>query len=111
MSGHSRSSRSSIGAGTYSLRDAALLLHVHYGKLRRWAAGYWYSAADEDRFSAPVVPANADELDERILSFYDLMELAVVAFFRGQGVSMPVVRAARRRLTPFAIVTQKFNSY
>src|SRR5580692_191914 len=95
MSG--RSNRPSLGAGTYSLRDAALLLHLRYGKLRRWAAGYWYSGAAEDRFSEPVVPADADELDERILSFHDLMELAVVAFFRGQGVSMQVVRAARAR--------------
>jgi len=91
------STKSTIGAGTYSLRDAALLLHLPYGKLRRWAAGYWYSATDEDRFSEPVVPISHDELDERILSFHDLMELAVVAFFRGESVSMSVVRAARAR--------------
>jgi uncharacterized protein (DUF433 family) len=88
-------SRSAIGAGSYALRDAAMLLHMPYGKLRRWAAGYWYSAADEERFSEPVVPGEVDELDERVLSFYELMELFVIGFFRRQGVSMPVVRAAR----------------
>jgi uncharacterized protein (DUF433 family) len=97
------------------LRDAALLLHIHYGKLRRWAAGYWYSAAAEDRFSEPVVPADADELDERILSFRDLMELAVVAFFRGEGVSMQVVRAARARAqrlfgTEYPFATERLHT-
>jgi uncharacterized protein (DUF433 family) len=33
----------------------------------------------------------------QVLSFYELMELFVVAFFRNEGVSMPVVRAARQR--------------
>jgi uncharacterized protein (DUF433 family) len=87
--------RTTIGVGTYSLRDAALILRLPFGKLRRWAAGYWYSASDEDRFSAAVVPGEADEMDERILSFSELMELAIVGFYRGEGVSMPVIRAAR----------------
>lgn len=87
--------RTAIGVGTYSLRDAALLLHIPYAKLRRWAAGYWYSATQEDRFSEPVVPGDIDELDERILSFLELMELFVIGFFRRQGVSMQVIRAAR----------------
>lgn len=90
-------SRTAIGVGTYSLRDAALLLHIRYAKLRRWAAGYWYSAIEEDRFSEPVVPGETDELDERILSFHELMELFVIGFFRNQGVSMAVIRAARGR--------------
>jgi uncharacterized protein (DUF433 family) len=86
-----------IGTGAYSLREAARLIHVPYGKLRRWATGYWYSAADEERFSEAVVSGDVDELEERVLSFYELMELFVVAFFRNEGVSMPVVRAARQR--------------
>lgn len=74
-----------------------MLLHIRYGKLRRWAADYWCSAADEDRFSKPVVPGDVDELEERVLSFYELMELFVIGFFRREGVSMHVVRAARAR--------------
>src|SRR5579884_1169514 len=88
-------SGTALGVGSYALRDAAMLLHLPYGKLRRWAAGYWYSAADEERFSEPVVPGEVDELDERVLSFFELMELFVIGFFRRQGVSMPVIRAAR----------------
>jgi len=104
--------RSTMGTGTYSLRDAALLLHVPYGKLRRWATGYWYSATEEDRYSEPVVPPDTDDLDERIVSFHELMELAVVAFFRNQGVSMQVVRAARARAqqlfrTEFPFATER----
>jgi hypothetical protein len=60
--------RTSIGAESYSLRDAAMLLRIPYPKLRRWAAGYWYAALDEERFSEAVVPGDVDELDERVLS-------------------------------------------
>ena len=111
-SGHSQTS---IGVGTYSLRDAAMVLHLPYGKLRRWAAGYWFSAADEDRFSEAVVPGDSDELDERVLSFYELMELFVVGFFRREGVSMPVVRAARSRAqrlfdTEYPFATERLST-
>ena len=74
-----------------------MLLRIPYPKLRRWAAGYWFAATEEDRFSEPVVPGQAEEMDERILSFYELVELAVVGFYRAQGVSMLVVRAARAK--------------
>jgi uncharacterized protein (DUF433 family) len=67
------------------------------GKLRRWAAGYWYTDGDDERFSGPVVDGETDELDQRVISFPELMELHVVAFFRSSGVSMPVVRASRAR--------------
>ena len=76
----SQTRRTTIGVGSYSLRDASLLLRIPYQKLRRWAAGYWYSSTEQDRFSKPVVPGQADEMDER-----------------AEGVSMPVVRAARTR--------------
>jgi uncharacterized protein (DUF433 family) len=107
--------KTAIGVGSYSLRDAAMLLHIPYPKLRRWAAGYWYSAADEERFSAPVVPGEVDELEERVLSFYELMELFVIGFFRREGVSMPVVRAARARAqivfgTEYPFATERLNT-
>lgn len=106
--------RTAIGVGSYSLRDAAMLLRIPYGKLRRWAAGYWYSAADEERFSQPVVPGDFDDLEERVLSFYELMELFVIGFFRREGVSMNVVRAARvsaRDLfgTEYPFATERLN--
>jgi uncharacterized protein (DUF433 family) len=107
--------KTAIGVGSYSLRDAAMLLHVPYGKLRRWAAGYWYSAADEERFSAAVVPGEIDELEERVLSFHELMELFVIAFFRREGVSMPVIREARGRAqvlfkTEYPFGTERLNT-
>ncbi len=110
-----RSSGPTLGVGAYSLRDAALLLHLPYGKLRRWAVGYWFAAADEDRFSAPVVPGDPDEIEERVLSFHELIELAVVAFFRREGVSMAVVRAVRNKSqeifgTPYPFATQRLET-
>ena len=86
--------RSAIGTGAYSLRDAALLLRIPYSKLWRWTEGYWYAASDE-RFSEPVVPGQMDEVEDRVFSFLELMEIAVIAFYRAEGVSMQVVRAAR----------------
>jgi uncharacterized protein (DUF433 family) len=108
-------SGTALGVGSYALRDAAMLLHLPYGKLRRWAAGYWYSAADEERFSEPVVPGEVDELDERVLSFFELMELFVIGFFRRQGVSMPVIRAARAEAqalfdTAYPFATERLNT-
>lgn len=44
-----------------------------------------------------MVPGDVDEMEERVLSFYELMELFVVGFFRDEGVSMNVIRAARHR--------------
>jgi uncharacterized protein (DUF433 family) len=83
--------------GVYSLQDASTILRVPFGKLRRWAAGYWYTDGEEEFFSLPVVDGDTDYLDQRIISFPELMELFVVAFFRSSGVSMPVVRASRAR--------------
>jgi len=107
--------RSAIGTGAYSLRDAALLLRIPYGKLRRWAEGYWYSVSDDDRFSEPVVPGQMDDVDERILSFLELMELAVIAFYRSEGVAMQVVREARARAqklfgTEFPFATRRLQT-
>jgi uncharacterized protein (DUF433 family) len=107
--------KTAIGVGSYSLRDAAMLLHMPYGKLRRWAAGYWYSSEDEEHFSSAVVPGEIDELDERVLSFYELMELFVIGFFRREGVSMPVIREARSRAqilfrTEFPFATERLNT-
>jgi uncharacterized protein (DUF433 family)/GNAT superfamily N-acetyltransferase len=101
--------------GAYSLRDAALLLRIPYGKLRRWAEGYWYSVSEDDRFSEPVVPGRSDEVEERVLSFLELMELAVIAFYRSQGVSMQVVREARTQAqhlfdTEFPFATRRLQT-
>jgi len=84
-----------IGSGAYTLFEAARIIRVPYQKLRRWASGYWYVDEDEERFSTAVVPDMDDDSDERILSFYELMELFVIGFFRRQGVSMQVIRATR----------------
>lgn len=89
------SHRSMIGVGAYALKDASFLLRIPLAKLRRWAAGYWYSVNDDDRFSEAIVPGRSEDLDERVLSFDELMELAVIAFCRSEGVSMAVVREAR----------------
>jgi uncharacterized protein (DUF433 family) len=84
-----------IGVGLYSLTDASRQIRIPLAKLRRWAAGYWYLDGSVERFSGAVVAGGKDELDERILTFAELIELFFVGFFRREGVSMQVIRAAR----------------
>jgi hypothetical protein len=103
-----------LGSGAYSLFEAARIIRVPYQKLRRWASGYWYVDEDHiERFSSAVVSdPSGDEADDRILSFCELMELFVVGFYRTEGVSMSVVRAARLNAqklfsTEFPFATQK----
>jgi uncharacterized protein (DUF433 family) len=96
MDGAEQAGRAGLGVGAYNLFEASRIIRVPYQKLRRWASGYWYVDEDIERYSAAVVPhAAGDEGEERVLSFYELMELFVIVFYRSEGVSMQVVRAAR----------------
>jgi uncharacterized protein (DUF433 family) len=101
MSAADSGRRTAIGVGSYSLRDAAMLLRIPYPKLRRWAVEYRHSTAERKRIPQAVVSGDSDEIEDRILSFYELMELFVIEFFRHEGVSMPVIRAARSRAQAF----------
>jgi len=97
-----------LGVGLYTLTDAARLLGVPAGKLRRWAQGYTFAGG---RNAEPLFRRDYRELAEQgILTFQDLIELFLVNRFRQAGVGMPTIRktaqwaAAQFRTNhPFAV--------
>lgn len=87
-----------IGVGIYSVGEAARLLQVPSGKLRRWAEGYTFRRGQTRQSSPPVIAPEADWVCEApVLTFLDLIELGFVAMFRQEGVSLAVIRAAADR--------------
>jgi uncharacterized protein (DUF433 family)/DNA-binding transcriptional MerR regulator len=73
-----------FGVGLYSIRDAARLLQVPVGTVRRWI-----SVKDG------VVTCTFD-LHERTLTFLELMELHFIKLFRDQNVSLQTIRKAAK---------------
>lgn len=73
-----------IGAGLYSLCDAASLLHVRPATLRSWLSS-----------QQPLVPRRWP--DDEAVTFAELMELYVVATFHREGVSLETIRKAAKR--------------
>jgi uncharacterized protein (DUF433 family) len=89
-----------LGVGLYTLADAARLLRLDRAKLSRWARGYQASANPKEGARPPVIQRSvAERAGESILTFYELVELNLVAMFRTAGVSMPTIRRAREKLS------------
>jgi len=97
----------SLGAGAYTLPDAARLLGIQLSKLRRWVRG----VADFEGRHLPAGPfASRAEGRDRNFNFYTLIELFTVAELRRLGLSMRTLRDARAELSdryrvphPFAL--------
>ena len=94
---------SAAGLGLYSIPQAARLIGVRPQKVRRWLG--------ED---APIV-RHRPGLDERNITFLELMELHFVKMFRAEGVSMPTIRkaaeaAARRFGTDYPFAVKRFDT-
>jgi uncharacterized protein (DUF433 family)/DNA-binding transcriptional MerR regulator len=105
--------RQYLGIGLYPLSEAARLLGVPAGKLRRWTQGYTFASG---RYSSPLFRRNYPELAERgVLTFQDLIELFLVNRFRQAGVSMPTIRkaaqwAAERFHTSHPLAMKRFHT-
>jgi uncharacterized protein (DUF433 family) len=102
-----------LGIGLYTIPEAARLLKVPVGRLRRWAHGYSFARG---RVAEPVFRRDYPELAKQgILTFQDLIELCLVSQFRQAGVSMRTIRTTARWAAdqfetnhPFAI--QRFHT-
>lgn len=91
------------GIGIYARADAARLLGMTPGRLRRWVGGYTYwlretsAGQRQRRRQRPVVHTELPTIGSAVaLSFLELMELRVVKALVDEGVSLQHVRAAAR---------------
>ncbi|MEA3400021.1 MAG: DUF433 domain-containing protein [Armatimonadota bacterium] len=89
--------RTVIGRGIYTPKQVARLVNLRldsdFGEdqIDRWARGYHRAGRDY----APVIVPELDG-DRRLVTFLDFVELFFVGFFRHQGLSLQVIRAAAR---------------
>ena len=103
-----------IGAGIYTVPEAARLSRVSAARIRRWLKGYDFKATRERHHADPVWSGQLDALEGRIaVGFCDLIEIRFVAAFIERGVSWKTMRrahaAAQQRLgTMHPFCTNRF---
>jgi uncharacterized protein (DUF433 family) len=87
-----------IGAGIYSVPEAARLTQIPTARIRRWVKGYTYRSGPDQRVSTPVVHSQLEPIDGVVaLGFLDLIEVRFVDAFRSHGVGWKAIRIAYDR--------------
>ncbi|MEH6500658.1 MAG: DUF433 domain-containing protein [Pseudoalteromonas distincta] len=81
-----------LGVGLYSLPEAAAYTGIPADQINRWVFGYSAGGKSHTSLWQPAF-ANA-KLEEKTLSFYDLLEVRFVHAFRQHGVSLQAIRSA-----------------
>lgn len=93
MAPRTKKGRQFFGRGIYTVPEAARLLTLPSGKLRRWAAGYEFNYRGAPRFSKPLIHSEFKTTTGFVeISFLDLIELLFIKTFHERGVSLPVIR-------------------
>jgi uncharacterized protein (DUF433 family) len=84
-----------IGAGIYSIAQAARLIGADHRAIRRWVLGYEYKYHGERRRSQPLwhTQFSDEDLPDPVIGFYDLLELRLVNAFVQRGVTLQTIRA------------------
>lgn len=85
-----------VGSGLYPLRQAARLVGQEPRTIRRWLKGYSWSYRDGRSYSGPLWRTQFEDAHlpgDRVISFFDLLELRMVAEFVKHGVNLKVIRA------------------
>jgi helix-turn-helix protein len=102
-----------IGAGIYTIAEAARLTGVSEGRIRRWMRGYSFVRSGEMRTSLPVFKSHYEPTDRGTiaLSFQDLIEVRFVDAFLNAGVSWSHLRAAHLRAAEFLQNTHPFATH
>ncbi|MCD2166172.1 DUF433 domain-containing protein [Comamonas koreensis] len=86
------------GTGIYSVPEASKLIGVATRDIRRWLFGYNYLKTPGDElsrvYSKPLWKheLSAEEFDEDVIGFRDLIELRFIREFTRHGVSIPIIR-------------------
>src|SRR5690606_30418810 len=95
MSTLSAIASSLLGAGIYTVPEAARLTRVSTSRIRRWLKGYDFRTKKDRHHSDPVWRGQFEPLDEKLaVGFKDLMEIRFVHAFLDAGVSWKTMRAA-----------------
>ena len=82
-----------IGHGVYTIAEAARYTQLEPGKVRRWFKG------QASQHLKPVCRSDYERVNNDFaLSFYDLIDLLVVAEFRKNNVSLPHIRKVYKAL-------------
>jgi len=79
-----------LGVGLYSLPEAAAYTGIPSAQINRWVFGYRAGGKNHCGLWQPELAA----LDEKTLSFHDLLEIRFVHAFRQHGISLQSIRAA-----------------
>lgn len=85
-----------IGIGLYELSEAAVYLGVTSRRVHGWTTGYSYrdSAGSEKRTAPLFARDNPELVDQKLVTFLDLIELYTIAAFRNAKVSLRKIRQA-----------------
>jgi uncharacterized protein (DUF433 family) len=98
MDGSETRDLSLLGIGLYTVAEAARLICISQGRLRRWLRGYTYRGGEAPVPSAPVWPRQLPNIDGAFgLGFLDLMEARFVDAFRAASVPWRVIRLCAER--------------
>jgi uncharacterized protein (DUF433 family) len=87
-----------LGIGMYTLADAARLIRADRRSISRWLYGYNYIGLKGEkqvrRHSDPLWSPqyDANDFGEKVIGFYDLLELRIVREFVRRGVPLLVIR-------------------
>lgn len=87
-----------IGAGVYSLPDAARLTGIPRRRIRRWLEGYSFQSSGKVHHSPAVIATTLRrDVGQLALTFSDLIEIRFLDRFLECGVKWHVIRVAARR--------------
>lgn len=102
-----------IGAGIYTIAEAARLTGVSEGRIRRWMKGYTFVRLGEAHQSLPVFKGQYEPTDRGTiaLSFQDLIEVRFVDAFLEAGVNWRTLRLAHAGAAKLLANTHPFATH
>lgn len=101
-----------LGKGAYTPAEAARLLRVPPGKLRRWILGYSYRQTSGNMGrQEPLWPLQYAVIDdEPILGFRDLIEARTIHKLRAIGLGLPTIRECLKAASEIAGDSHPFST-
>jgi uncharacterized protein (DUF433 family) len=88
--------RATYGIGIYTAPEAARMVGMRAGTLRRWLLGYNHDAKHEHPLWRPQY--DTSDLDDGVLlGFRDLVEARIVNALRARNIGLPTIRICMER--------------